>query len=146
MKDTAIKDEKGMQAFAEQLAKEVAPGTVIGLIGDLGAGKTTFARYFTKALGVRRDAKSPTFILLQEFTTGPTAAKRGLLRVWHADAYRIENERDLWAAGLADAVADASAVTLVEWADKLPSLARLPAYLELTIFIEKGSERRIVRT
>jgi tRNA threonylcarbamoyladenosine biosynthesis protein TsaE len=141
MTTVRIKNQDAMKAYAADLVARTSPGTVIGLVGDLGAGKTTLTQYMADALGVERAVKSPTFILLQERATGATAKERGIVRLWHADAYRIERERDMWTAGLAEATGDTEAVTIVEWADKLPSLASVPSYKQITITFGDGDER-----
>lgn len=138
-----LRNEDETKAFAREVADRITPGAVIGLVGDLGAGKTAFVRHLAEALGVRRQVKSPTFILLQEFATGPDAAARGIRRLWHADAYRIEREDELWSAGLAEAAADAQGVTVVEWADRMPSLRGTRDYMEIVMSHGGGEEERV---
>jgi tRNA threonylcarbamoyl adenosine modification protein YjeE len=116
------------QAATEQLARRVAsclvPGDVVALAGDLGAGKTTFARALTRALAgdPSLDVPSPTFTLVQTYVT-PT------LSVAHVDLYRLSGGSDLEETGILDAIAD---VTLVEWPDRAAGL--LPdERLEITL-------------
>jgi tRNA threonylcarbamoyladenosine biosynthesis protein TsaE len=139
-----LKNKESMKAYAKTLVDRSFPGTVIGLIGDLGAGKTTLVQFMAEELGVRRPVKSPTFLLLQEFTTHVDGPDRGVRRLWHADAYRIEREREMWSVGLDEAVADPDAVTVVEWADRLPKIKTLPGYKEISITFGEGDERIVI--
>jgi tRNA threonylcarbamoyl adenosine modification protein YjeE len=100
---------------ARELAEEVAEqGAAIALLGDLGAGKTVFAKGVALGVGVPAALlASPTFTIAHEV---PTA--RGL-RLVHADLFRIETPAELEAAGWHDWLAP-GVLLLVEWADRLP--------------------------
>lgn len=101
------------------LFRRLGPGpagaTVIGLVGNLGAGKTTFTRTFLKALGVRGRVMSPTFIIMKSF---PLTRKSGFKTAYHLDAYRIDagGLRDL---GFDAILADPRNIVLIEWADRV---------------------------
>src|SRR5579871_4180132 len=118
-------DEAAMLEIAAAQAAWLEPGDFIGLTGDLGAGKTTFARGLIRALtGVRDlEAPSPTFTLMQVYD-----APRG--PVVHADFYRLRGPRELDNLGWDEAVADA--ITIVEWPERI-SEALPPDRLEIEI-------------
>ncbi|PDO09839.1 MAG: tRNA (adenosine(37)-N6)-threonylcarbamoyltransferase complex ATPase subunit type 1 TsaE [Candidatus Reconcilbacillus cellulovorans] len=130
--------ESDAPAATEALAKAIAdlagPGTVIGLDGDLGAGKTTFARAFARALGVGGEIVSPTFVLIREY-------EDGRLPLYHMDAYRLSEEE---ASELAlDEYFFGPGVTLVEWAQNIEAL--FPArHLRIRIG-HAGGDRRDIR-
>jgi len=108
------------------------PGTLLALIGPLGAGKTELAKGVAEGLGVTTVVNSPTFVLMNEHD--------GRLRLFHVDAYRLEDPDEAFAAGLLDDRA-AAGLTVVEWADRLA--AQLPAErLELTIEPEPAGVNR----
>ncbi|HSD85907.1 MAG TPA: tRNA (adenosine(37)-N6)-threonylcarbamoyltransferase complex ATPase subunit type 1 TsaE [Kofleriaceae bacterium] len=92
------------------LAAQLRGGDAIALVGDLGAGKTTFVAGLVAALGAGA-AQSPTFSLVNEY-------RGGRLVVWHVDLYRIEREAELVELGLDELIGDPRGVVLVEWADK----------------------------
>ena len=101
------------EAIAAELAAELAPGTVVGLRGDLGAGKTCFVRGLARGLGIDpNEVASPTFVYLVDY--------EGRLRLYHADLYRFADlpaehrEGALEGIGLFDAIAS-QAITAVEW-------------------------------
>ncbi len=72
-----------MEKLANTLAKCIKPGYVIGLAGDLGAGKTTFTKFLAKSLGITDNVNSPTFTILKIY--------EGKLPLYHVDVYRLEN-------------------------------------------------------
>ena len=125
--------------LAARIAGSVQRRDVIALAGDLGSGKTTFARAFIAALpplagaNGEEEVPSPTFTLVQ------TYARRDL-EVWHFDLYRLERAEEAYELGLEEAFAEG--VSLIEWPDRLGSL--LPAsYLEVQLdFGERPEARR----
>jgi tRNA threonylcarbamoyladenosine biosynthesis protein TsaE len=96
--------------LAAALARVAAPGDLLALIGDLGAGKTQFAKGFGAGLGVRATINSPSFVLMAEYT--------GRLPLFHLDFYRLADATDAYAGGLIDE-RQAAGVTLIEWAERL---------------------------
>lgn len=107
--------------FAEDVALEAFPNMVISLIGDLGTGKTAFAKGFGLALGIKEDITSPTFNLVKEY--------EGKLNLYHMDVYRLEETDD---KEFLEEYFDRDGVTLIEWADLIED--NLPEErLELTI-------------
>jgi len=110
--DKDLADETATQALAARLAAAVRCPAFIALRGDLGAGKTAFARAFIRALpgtAPDEDVPSPTFTLVQTYdsTSGP---------VWHFDLYRIDHLSELRELGWDDAIDDG--ICLVEWPEK----------------------------
>ena len=88
---------------------------VLGFIGELGSGKTTFIKAFVRELGVKKRVTSPTFIIVKRFhIPGKTKYKN----VFHIDAYRVSKRKELFKAGVENAVNEPSNIVLVEWADK----------------------------
>jgi tRNA threonylcarbamoyladenosine biosynthesis protein TsaE len=82
------------RALAARLATVARPGDRIGLIGELGAGKTEFARGFARGIGVGAVVNSPSFTLMQEYA--------GRLPLFHIDVYRLSGSADALAGGLLD--------------------------------------------
>jgi tRNA threonylcarbamoyladenosine biosynthesis protein TsaE len=110
-------------------------GDYIACCGALGAGKTTFVQGFAAGLGVGAEyyVRSPTFTLMQVY--------RGRLPLYHGDFYRLAHDDDVWHIGFEDYM-DAGGVTIVEWADKFPSL--LPASrLDIRLTILTAEARHI---
>lgn len=120
-------EPEGLADLADALAAVLAPGDVVFLQGELGAGKTTLTQYLARALGVGADqyVSSPSFALLHEYN--------GRLPVYHMDLYRLSDTEDVEAAGLVDYL-EQQGVTLIEWPDRLGSLSpdsRLDIHLEI---------------
>ncbi|RMH37889.1 MAG: tRNA (adenosine(37)-N6)-threonylcarbamoyltransferase complex ATPase subunit type 1 TsaE [Deltaproteobacteria bacterium] len=101
---------------AEHLGRVAAPGTVVGLVGDLGAGKTLFVQGLARGLGVPADVRvvSPTFTLINEYGGGR-------LPLYHADLYRLERRDEVDDIGL-DEVVRGDGVVAIEWADRFDVL------------------------
>lgn len=122
------------RALAERLGSVAAPGDRVGLIGDLGAGKTEFARGFAAGLGVRAVVSSPSFTLMSEY--------EGRLRFFHIDVYRLEGTADAVAGGLFDE-RQQDGVSLVEWADRISGPLGV---VDLEVHIEgAGGDDRAIR-
>jgi tRNA threonylcarbamoyladenosine biosynthesis protein TsaE len=123
------------QDLAAALAATAAPGDLVLLAGEMGAGKTAFAQGFARGLGITDQVTSPTFTIVQEYSGGR-------LNMHHLDVYRLETLREVADLGLGEML-DEDAVMLVEWGDfVLPALP--DQYLELRItFGEDDDERRI---
>lgn len=88
---------------------------VVGLIGELGSGKTTFAQGFAKGLGVKEKILSPTFLIMRSYQL----AGEPVQSFYHVDGYRLSNQKELLLLGWKKITALPSACILVEWADKV---------------------------
>jgi len=113
MIDCASRSVGDTTAIAAAIARLVRPGDIIALVGEMGAGKTVFARGFAAGLGVGADdhVASPTFNLVHVHDSGRVP-------LHHADLYRLETRGEIDDLGLREA-ADMGAVVLVEWGDAL---------------------------
>lgn len=132
-----LPDEAATAAFAGRLARQARAGDLLALSGDLGAGKTSFARAFINALpGEAEDVPSPTFTLVQTY-------RRGDLEVWHVDLYRLGGAEDALELGLEEGFAEA--VTLLEWPERLgASLPRKRLDLAFAFSDSADADRRTV--
>ena len=119
-----LPNEAATAALAASLAALAEPGEVIALKGELGAGKTTFARAFIRACGdADEEVPSPTFTLVQIYEVADKA-------IWHFDLYRLTTADEAWELGIEDAFA--SGISLIEWPNRLGLL--LPRrHLEITL-------------
>jgi len=119
-------------AIAQRIASRLTRGSVIFLLGELGAGKTAFVRGLAKGLGIDPDeVSSPTFTIVQEY--------RGRMPLYHVDLYRLTTEEadDL---GL-DQLGDGDGVIAVEWAE------RCPPHLKATLVVrieDGGGDVRVI--
>ena len=126
-------DEPGLNRLAARLAPVVRDGGVVYLRGDLGAGKTTFARALLGALGVGTRVKSPTYSLIESYNAGPLA-------IHHLDLYRIADAGELEWLGLADLTSEPF-LALVEWPERGEGALPVP---DLTIRLAHAQAGRDV--
>jgi tRNA threonylcarbamoyladenosine biosynthesis protein TsaE len=116
MKSKLVKSLAGTERYIAELAKTLKGNDVLGLIGPLGAGKTTIVQMVSKILGVKQRPRSPSYTLLQPYELPKKV--RGICTLAHVDAYRV-SEADLMDAGLADYLADPNSLVIIEWADRV---------------------------
>lgn len=122
--------------FGKSVARAVGSGSVISLVGDLGAGKTTFTKGVARAMGIMDNVTSPTFTILNEYV-GEEA------RLYHFDFYRIEDESELEELGFEDYFPSSDGLTVVEWVEKAPSV--LPKrFYQITFEKIDDDRRRII--
>jgi len=120
--------------IGSEFVRNAPAGTVLSLIGDLGAGKTEFVKGLALGLGIDDDVTSPTFTILHEF--------RGRLPLFHMDFYRLCEERELDEIGF-DAYLNRGGICAIEWGDKFPN--RLPPdAINVFFAIHPGDRREIV--
>jgi len=129
----AAGDAHETRAYAESLGQILPPGAVVCLIGNLGAGKTTFTQGLARGLGLppEEPVNSPTFTLIAEHAGGR-------IPLYHFDVYRLDDESGLYDIAFDEYLAEAAAV-VIEWADKVT--AGLPDdRLEITLAFASGDE------
>ncbi|MFK4810181.1 tRNA (adenosine(37)-N6)-threonylcarbamoyltransferase complex ATPase subunit type 1 TsaE [Devosia sp. ZW T5_3] len=130
-----LPDDDATAALGAELAATLAPGDLVILEGDLGAGKTALARAIIRTLANDPvlDVPSPTFALVQPYDTpsGP---------VLHADLYRLGDPREVDELGLLD---NPNAIVLVEWAERSPEIVAA-ASVVITLAIPPGAMGRLV--
>jgi tRNA threonylcarbamoyladenosine biosynthesis protein TsaE len=108
-------NQKQTESLAKMLAKEILKyknnkkeALIFGLVGSLGAGKTTFVQAFARGLGIRSRLTSPTFVLMKKYGN-----------LYHLDCYRIKDFKDILALDFAEIVAEPKNIILIEWAEKI---------------------------
>lgn len=105
----SIKCEDEMKALGLEFARELKPGDVVALVGNLGTGKTTLSKYIAQGLGVTETLSSPTFNIVKEY-------RSGRLPLYHFDVYRLSCGDELVDIGAEDYLYG-DGVCLIEWAD-----------------------------
>jgi tRNA threonylcarbamoyladenosine biosynthesis protein TsaE len=108
-----LADISATRLLAKEILALARPGDVIALAGPIGAGKTTFARFFIAAAGYEEEVPSPTFNLVQTYE-GADAD------IWHFDLYRLERPEEAFELGIEQALDEA--ISLIEWPEKITGL------------------------
>jgi len=127
------KNEEETEAAGSALAKELTPGAVVAMYGDLGAGKTAFVRGMAKAMELDCRVSSPTFTIVNEYL--------GATPFFHFDMYRLDGSDELFGIGWEDYL-ERGGICAVEWSEKISDAFTGE---EITVRIEKlsDSERKI---
>lgn len=129
-KSISVKDT---EEIAKKIANDLGDFKIICLYGELGSGKTTFARSFAKALGVKSRITSPTYIFIRTH-------KANKQKLYHIDAYRLE-EKDS-KDEIKEILEDDNAIIVIEWAEKIKSI--LPRKrMDIEIVYKSKNEREI---
>lgn len=137
LRSVTCRDEIETGDLARQIAPLLRPGDLVLLEGELGVGKTVFARALLESLGVRERITSPTFTIINEYAV--TRPDGNITSALHVDLYRMRSATDAVGLGLEELLPNA--VTIVEWPERLPSLAA-QATLTVAIAIEPNGTRR----
>ena len=144
--ETVVKTLAETQSFADRVVGVLRRvgwaddrAVVLGISGDLGAGKTAFVQCVAKALGVADTVTSSSFVLRSDYTTTDIAFKHLI----HLDAYRLENSVELDTVGWDDALAQPHTLLVVEWAEQVTD--RLPDDV-FSVTISVSGDRRVFST
>lgn len=135
--------EQDTKNLAQRLAKyylklksgDISSSFKIYLNGDLGAGKTTFTRFFIQCFGQQDIVKSPTYTLIENYEFGDS-------KIYHLDLYRLSDPEELNFLGLEDVISDPDAIILIEWPEKGMEFLPKPN-LELN-FVNNDDNRSVV--
>ena len=121
--------------MANAYAKTLKGGEVIGLIGNLGAGKTQFAKGLARGLRIKNRITSPTFVLMKVYKThNSSAAADTIQNLIHVDAYRLDKNSDISSFGLNEYLGKKNAVVVIEWADRIKKhLPKKTKYIKFKI-------------
>ncbi len=125
-----------MIGLGAEVGRRLREGDVLGLVGDLGAGKTHFVKGLAMGVGSDAPVTSPTFTLVHEYVDGRVP-------LFHVDFYRIDAEEELLEIGWDEYVEVRGGIVVAEWADKFPRL--MPDGAEWWRFDIIDAERRRVR-
>jgi len=114
--DKILRSEEETYNFGLEYSKNLQSGDVLGLIGNLAVGKTTFVKGLLRGLNYNYEVNSPTFTLINEYVAD--------FQVYHIDFYREDNVLRWLNIGLREMI-NSNGVTIIEWADLLPQLIPL---------------------
>jgi len=124
--------------LAKELQKTISKKTLIlGLIGDLGGGKTTFLQGFTKSLGIKEKILSPTFIILRKFKVKSSKFKV----FYHIDCYRIEKPKEILNLGFKEIISNPQNIVAIEWADRIKKILPKGSIILKFEFLDKNKRK-----
>jgi len=120
VKSFLTRSSRATQKLAQDLIKKILKqkkrqAIVIGLIGDLGSGKTTFCQGLAKGLGIKEKILSPTFVIFRKFKIQNSKFKI----LYHFDCYRIEKPKEILKIGFKKIIAQPENIVVIEWAERI---------------------------
>ena len=139
------------QEIANNFVSNISPqkngATVVGLYGDLGAGKTTFTQAIAKNLGVSDIVTSPTFVIMKvydiSYTSNPATRNHNFDKLIHIDAYRIENSSELLHLGWKEIISNPNNLILIEWPERVADI--MPEHTKIYLkTLEAEDHREII--
>lgn len=134
MKSFLLPNLQRTKKIAQDIARLSMPKDVILLEGDLGAGKTEFARAFIRALTYdEMIVPSPTFTLVEIYEASIGA-------IWHFDLYRLKSKDEIWDLGIEEAFAQG--ISLIEWPERLGRTFNLKDYLKISLNLTNDGKIR----
>lgn len=145
-----LKSSRETKSFAAFLAEKLIRSKIrknaliISLIGNLGAGKTTFIQGFAKKFHVKHRVVSPSFLIFRRYSLPKSIYKKsGFRSLYHVDLYRIHKKNELDVLAFKKIMAEPHNIILIEWADKIPAIVRKSS-LRLTFAYGAGENERII--
>ena len=127
-----VQSLEAMQNFAHKfisnLESDKEKATIVGLYGDLGAGKTTFTQSVAKALGVVENIVSPTFVIMKFYELSGQKWKKLI----HIDAYRLEKSSELTNLGWQEIINNQENLVLIEWPEKVEDIMPVHTQIHFT--------------
>ena len=127
-------------SLAGKYAGSLKGGEIIGLIGELGAGKTVFTKGLARKLGVKRIVTSPTFVLMKIYRISGSSGS-AIKNLCHIDAYRAKDAGDIAAIGAEEYFSRKDTVTVIEWADRIKKI--LPNRTRYVRFKYNNQQRKL---
>ncbi len=130
------------QKLAAKFASSLKPGDVVGLVGQLGVGKTQFVKGMAQYFGYTENVTSPTFVLMQIYSI--EGKDQSIKQLCHVDAYRIASSADILNTGIEEYLGRQDSVVVVEWEKKIVDIMpQNTIYIEFSLGTENENKRLI---
>lgn len=149
MKKFISKNPKETKNIAKKLLKNLKGGEILGLVGNLGGGKTVFVQGLAEVLGIKEIVNSPTFVLIKIYNIKNSKfiqnLKFKIQNLVHIDVYRLESFTQLKEIGVEEYLNKKGCLVVVEWADKVKEIKKYPKYQEIIFEEGKNINERIIK-
>jgi len=147
VKSFLTRNNRATQKLAQDLIKKILKqkkrqAIVIGLIGDLGSGKTTFCQGLAKGLGVKEKILSPTFVIFRKFKIQNSNFKI----FYHFDCYRIEKPKEILKLGFKKIIAQPENIVVIEWAERIKKVLPRQTIILYFALLDKNLRKITLKT
>jgi tRNA threonylcarbamoyladenosine biosynthesis protein TsaE len=148
---TPFQTKKIAEIFAKKLLfSKRKKGVVLGLIGELGSGKTTFLKGFAKGLGIKEKILSPTFLILKKFKINQVQKLPAMTlkfdTFYHIDCYRVKEPKEILNLGFKEIVSKPQNIIAIEWADRIKEILPKETIFLKFKFIDKKKRKIIINS
>ncbi len=133
-------NEEIVKEFLDSLAPKSETATVVGLYGNLGAGKTTFTKYIAKHFNIEEVVTSPTFVIEKVYELPKKDTEQKFSHFIHIDAYRLEREEELLSLGWSKIISDPKNLIFVEWPEKVSGI--MPEHIKISFVATENENSR----
>ncbi len=130
-----LKNLDNTQRLSEKIAKRLEKGGFLLLYGDLGTGKTTLTQMFAKCLNIKKNVKSPTYTLMQEYKMDDGRM------FYHLDLYRLKNVDEIFGIGYEEIISNPENLVVIEWPDRIGNEEKPENRIDVFLSIDKNQER-----
>ena len=135
--------EKQTFGLGKKFGRKLKGGEIIGLIGNLGAGKTVFVKGLASGLGIKNRITSPTFVLMKIYRIAKSKLQNPNSKLVHIDAYRLKSGKEILSTGAEEYFNKPDSIVIIEWADRIREM--LPKKIKLVkITSEDKNKRKII--
>jgi len=147
VKSFLTRSSRATQKLAQDLIKKILKqkkrqAIVIGLIGDLGSGKTTFCQGLAKGLGIKEKILSPTFVIFRKFKIQNSKFKI----FYHFDCYRIEKPKEILKIGFKKIIAQPENIVVIEWAERIKKVLPRQTIILYFALLDKNLRKITLKT
>jgi len=127
----------------EFLRTSTKKALVLGLIGDLGGGKTTFLQGFAQGLGIKERVLSPSFVIMKRFEM---TNKKNFVNFYHFDCYRIESAEEILNLDFREIISDSQNVITIEWADRISKILPKDTLILKFEFVDQKTRKITIKS
>jgi len=146
----SIQTKKMGRKIAQEILKRPLDkkAIVIGLIGDLGGGKTTFLQGFAKGLRIKNKILSPTFVLMKKFKIRENSHSNSykFATFYHLDCYRIKKPKEILGIGFEEIIKNPHNIVVIEWADRIKKILPKESLIIRFKFINQNTRKILFNT
>jgi len=133
--------------LAKEILKTLPEKTIIlGLVGDLGGGKTTFLQGFAQGLGIKEKILSPSFVIMKRFKIPVSNIKYQVSNFYHIDCYRIKSAGEILNLSFGEIISNSQNIVTIEWADRITRILPKDTLILKFEFVDQKTRKITIKS